>query len=243
MDPRLSVIGERLEEVARIIVVCSGKGGVGKSLIASLTSLLSSRSGLRVGLLDLDFHGPSCHIILGARKASPLEDRGLVPPTVAGVRLMSLAFFAGDKPIPLRGADVTNALLELLAITRWGRLDLLIVDSPPGMGEEILDVARILRRAEALLVTTPSPLSLSTVSRLVQLLKSLRTPIVGVLENMRREEEGEVAREARRWGVRYLGWLPYDPEIEAAIGDPARLLSTQLARRLGEALREAGILR
>ncbi|RLF06738.1 MAG: ATP-binding protein [Thermoprotei archaeon] len=242
MDPRTSIIAERLKGAARIIAVCSGKGGVGKSLIAALTSLLSSRNGLQVGLLDLDFHGPSCHIILGAKGATPAEDKGLIPPTIAGVKLMSLAFFVGGEPLPLRGADITNAMLELLAITRWGHLDLLVLDSPPGMGEEILDVVRIIGRVEALIVTTPSPLSLSTVSRLVQLLKSLKTPIIGVLENMRREGGSEVAREVKKWGVRYLGWLPYDPGIEAAIGDPVKLLNTWLARRLEEVLRGAGIL-
>lgn len=242
MDPRLSVVAERLESVDRVVMVCSGKGGVGKSLVASLTSLLFAKSGLQVGLLDLDFHGPSCHVILGAARAAPIEDKGLVPPIVAGVKLMTIALFAQDKPIPLRGADVTNAMLELLAITRWGRLDLLIVDSPPGMGEEVLDAARIMRRVEALLVTTPSPLSLATVFRLVQLLKSLGIPMVGVLENMRREGEGGVFEEVRRWGVRYLGWLPYDPEVEAAIGDPAKLLSTRAAKKLGEVLTKAGTL-
>lgn len=240
MDPRLSIIPERLRSVSRIAVFCSGKGGVGKTLLSSLTALIAARRGMRVGLLDLDFNGPSTHVVLGARGAAPLEDRGLVPPEVAGVRLMSLALFAGDAPLPLRGSDATDALLELLAVTRWGELDLLVVDAPPGTGDELLDALRFLRRGEAIVVTTPSKLSLSVVARLVRLLKEVDAPILGLVENMGR---GEAERAAAEWGVKYLGWVPHDPAIEDALGDPGKLLATEAAAKLEGALRRAGLLR
>lgn len=236
-DLRLTVIPKRLREISKIIIVCSGKGGVGKTLVSVLASLTAARRGLRVGLLDLDFHGPSTHVVLGATPVpAPVEDRGLVPPTVAGVKLMSIALFAEDAPLPLRGRDATNALLELLAVTRWGELDLLVVDSPPGTGDELLDALKLMKRGEALVVTTSSKLSLTVAARLVALLKDARVPMVGVLENMRVGKGGEVEAETTRWGVKYLGWLPYDSAVESSLGDPEKLLTTSVAKRLEAAL-------
>ncbi len=241
MDPRAAIVDERLKGVARVVLVCSGKGGVGKSLVASLSSLLAAREGLRVGLLDIDFHGPSCHTILGASGVKPVEERGLTPPVVAGVKLMSLNFFAEGQPLPLRGEEVTDALLELLAVTIWGNLDVLFIDSPPGTGEEVLDTLRLTKRAEALVVTTPSRLSLATVSRLVKLLRELRTPVLGLVENFGYGSDA-VRRSAEEWGVRYLGWLPYYPELEEVIGQPDKLVRTPVALHLREALRAAQLI-
>lgn len=242
MDPRLAVIPFRLGGVKRIIVVCSGKGGVGKTLISTLFALLASQRGKRVGLLDLDFHGPSVSVVLGCRGCTPLEDKGLIPVEVAGVKVMSLDFFAGSAPLPLRGRDATEALIELLAVTRWGELDLLVVDSPPGTGDELLDAVRLLKGVEALVVTTPSKLALSSVSRLVGLLKAARVPVLGVLENMRVEDDVNVQRMAAEWGLVYLGWLPYDRDLERALGDPSALLSTSVSRSLERILETANLL-
>lgn len=239
MDPRLAVIPERLKGVSRIVLFCSGKGGVGKTLLASLTALIAARRGARVGLLDLDFNGPSTHVVLGASGAAPKEERGLVPPEVAGVKLMSLALFAGEAPLPLRGGDATDALLELLAVTRWGALDLLVVDAPPGTGDELLDAVRFLKRGEAVVVTTPSKLSLAVVARLVRLLKDVETPVLGLLENMGRGGAEAVAAE---WGMKYLGWVPYDPLVEEALGNPEKLLATDAAAKLEKTLLAAGLL-
>jgi len=239
LDPRLAVIPERLKGVSRVVVFCSGKGGVGKTLLSSLAALVAARRGARVGLLDLDFNGPSSHVVLGSAPP-PREDRGLVPPEVAGVKLMSLALFAGEAPLPLRGADATNALIELLAVTRWGDLDLLVVDAPPGTGDELLDALRLLKRAETLVVTTPSKLSLAVVARLVRLLREVGAPVLGLVENMGR---GGAEAAAAEWGVRYLGWVPYDPAIEGALGNPEKLLATQAAAKLEEALARAGVLK
>jgi ATP-binding protein involved in chromosome partitioning len=240
LDPRLAVIPERLKGVSRVVVFCSGKGGVGKTLLSSLAALIAARRGASVGLLDLDFNGPSSHVVLGASLAVPKEEKGLVPPEVFGVKLMSLALFAGEAPLPLRGADATDALLELLAVTRWGDLDLLVVDAPPGTGDELLDTVRFLKRGEAVVVTTPSRLSLSVVARLVRLLKDVGTTVLGLIENM---GGGNVKEVAAEWGVRYLGWIPYDPAVEEALGDPVRLLDTEVAAKLEKALQAAGLLR
>ncbi len=237
VDPRIFVIEERLRDARRIIAVASGKGGVGKSLIASLISLMLSEEGYRVGLLDLDFYGPSCHIILGAQNLCPQEERGVIPPSVGGVKLMSLAFYVQDEPLALRGKAVSDAILEMLAITRWGLLDYLIVDMPPGMSDELLDIIKFIRRCEVLLVSTSSLLSVKTVSRLAKLLLKLRVPVIGVIENMRHYESWQVQAMAREVGVKYLGYLPYDPQIENALGEPRALLKTSLAKRLSQILK------
>jgi ATP-binding protein involved in chromosome partitioning len=189
MDPRVAIIEERLKSIKRIIAVAAGKGGVGKSTVATGLALVLSEMGHRVGLLDLDFYGPSTHIILGVSEdVQPKEERGIVPPKVHGIEFMSLVYYTKENPAPLRGADLTNALTELLAITRWGELDFLIVDMPPGLGDTTLDAIRLLKNPNFLVVTTPSRVAAETVKKLVILLHELRLPILGILENMSRPE-------------------------------------------------------
>jgi len=108
-------------------------------MIATMLALTLANKGCKVGLFDLDFTGPSTHIILGAQKTVLKEEKGIVPPTVQGLQYMSLIYFVGDNPAPLRGADVSNALIELLSVTQWGQLDFLVIDMPPGIGDAVLD--------------------------------------------------------------------------------------------------------
>ena len=127
-------------------------------------------AGRRTGLLDLDFTGPCGHLVLGALPVFPDEDFGILAQQVAGVHFMSIACFAGATPAPLRGADVSNALIELLAITRWGELDTLVIDMPPGLGDAALDIVRLLPRAQYLVVTSSARLVVETVRRTLTLL-------------------------------------------------------------------------
>jgi len=239
LDPRLFVLERRLSGVKRVVAVASGKGGVGKTLVASTAALALAWAGRSVGLLDLDMHGPSCHVVLGIEEPRVVEDRGVVPIDACGVKLMSLFLFAGDADLPLRGRDLTDVALELLAVTRWGDLDLLLIDMPPGTGDEILDVMNFIRRAEFLVVTTPSALSLMTVRRLLSMLSRRRAPVLGLVENMVSEEPKAEAL-AREAGVRYLGWLPADPLVERCLGNPDQLLQTDFARALTRVLRSLG---
>jgi ATP-binding protein involved in chromosome partitioning len=120
IDPRVAVIRRRLSTVKRIIVVASGKGGVGKSLCASLVSILAAHRGAAVGLLDMDFQSPTGHLFLGVEAQFPEEAAGILPVEAApGLGFMSVALFTGEGGVPLRGPDVTNLFLELLAITIW----------------------------------------------------------------------------------------------------------------------------
>jgi len=233
LDPRLSVIDERLKPIKNIVAVSSGKGGVGKSLIAATSALILAKKGFKTGLLDLDFTNPSSHVILGAESAYPLEDKGVVPPKISGIEYVSMVFFTGDKPSPLRGQDVTNAFIEVLALTRWSELDFLILDTPPGLGDVILDLLKLIKRLNFLVVTTPSKLSLETVKKLIALLRSLKAPIIGVIENMSTGTYS-VKEEIEKLNTRFLGSIPIDPEIENALGAPEKILKTSFSQALAK---------
>jgi ATP-binding protein involved in chromosome partitioning len=228
------VISERLSRIGRIIAVSSGKGGVGKSLVATTLALALSRRGCKVGLFDLDFTSPSTHLILGVKDAQPEEDKGIVPPVVKGLAYMSLVYFSGDQATPLRGADVSNALIELLAVTQWDELDFLVIDMPPGIGDAVLDLVRLVQRIEFLIVTTPSLLAFETVKKQVRLLQDLKVPIIGVVENMKRDTTRSIEQRTEKLGVKFLAGVPFDPEVEDAIGDVTRLQETTLAQRISD---------
>jgi len=237
VDPRTSVIDKRLKRISRIIAVSSGKGGVGKSLIATTLALTLAREGWKVGLFDLDFTSPSTHLILGAKNAQPKEDKGIVPPVVKGLEYMSLVYYCGDKAAPLRGADTSNALIELLAITRWSKLDFLVIDMPPGIGDAVLDLVMLVKRIEFLIVTTPSRLAFETVKKQLNLLQELRVPVIGLVENMKMDATKNIQQQTEKLGVTFLGEIPYDLKVEEAIGDENKLLSTALAQKVKEIAR------
>jgi ATP-binding protein involved in chromosome partitioning len=233
VDPRTSVINQRLAKIGRIIAVSSGKGGVGKSMVATALALSLAKEGCRVGLFDLDFTGPSTHIILNVPSSvKPKEDKGLVPPSFESLEYMSLVYFVGNNPAPLRGADVSNALIELLSVTQWGTLDFLVIDMPPGIGDAVLDLVRLVKRIEFLIITTPSFLAFEVVKKQVALLCELKMPIIGVVENMKMDRANTVESETQKLGLKYLGAIPFDPKVEEAIGNPAKLLETAVGKAM-----------
>jgi ATP-binding protein involved in chromosome partitioning len=232
VDPRRAIIPRRLAGVKRVIAVTGGKGGIGKSVVSSMLSLVAARSGKRAGLLDCDLTSPTDHVILGLGDQFPTEEFGLEPPQVSGVSFMSVQYFLRERAAPLRGQEVTDALVEILAVTNWGELDVLVVDMPPGLGDATLDAVSLLPRAEFLVVANGSAVVLETVRRMLRLLTELRSPLVGVVENMERGAPGAVAELARVAGVAFLGSLPTDETLEGALGHPDRLAATPLARAL-----------
>ncbi|HCC48955.1 MAG TPA: ATP-binding protein [Elusimicrobia bacterium] len=231
IDPRPSVIEERLRRVKRIIAVTGWKGGIGKSVTASTLALLLAKRGCRTGLFDLDFAGASDHLILGAKGLFPKEEKGLEPPVHEGVKFMSVVFFSENKAVPLRGANVSDAIIELLAITQWGELDYLVLDMPPGINDAALDVMRFARKAEVLAVTTPSVLAHDVLARSMELYRKLNVPVLGVIENM---SDGASAPGA-------AAVIKKDPGLEAALGRPAALLKTAFAKGLARALPALGL--
>ncbi len=235
IDPRIKAIEARLEKVKRIIPVVSGKGGVGKSLVSTTLALILAEKGYKVGLLDLDFHGASDHVILGFEpKEFPEEDRGIVPPEVHGIKFMSIVFYSEDKPTPLRGYEISDALIELLAITRWEDLDFLIIDMPPGMGDQFLDVLRFLKRGEFLVVATPSKLAVNVVKKLLELLKEQNLKIIGIVENMKLDDERDIQKLAEEFGVPYLVSIPLYRDLDAKIGNIEELLKSEFAEKIKE---------
>jgi ATP-binding protein involved in chromosome partitioning len=232
VDPRTSVINERLARISRILAVSSGKGGVGKSVVATTLALTLAHRGCKVGLFDLDFTSPSTHIILGTPDAQPKEEKGLVPPTVKGLVYMSLVYFVGNKPAPLRGSDVSNALIELLSVTQWGTLDFLVIDMPPGIGDVILDILRLIKRTEFLIVTTSSLLAFETVKKQAALLCELKMPIIGVIENMKMNQTNRIQTESKKLGLKYLVGIPLDQAVEDSIGNETSLLNTAIGKKI-----------
>ncbi|RLI19387.1 ATP-binding protein [Candidatus Bathyarchaeota archaeon] len=234
VDPRIAVISERIKEIGNIVAVSSGKGGVGKSLVASILALTLARKNLKVGLFDLDFTSPSTHLILGVENLTPKEEKGIIPPEVYGLKYMSIVYYSGEYASPLRGEDISNALIELLAITRWGKLDFLIIDMPPGISDATLDLIRFVNGIKFLIVTTPSKLAFETVRKLVNMLKELKIPIVGIIENMKMHNSQFIRLQAENYKIEFLGEVPFDNYLENSIGDVNKLLETTFAKKIEE---------
>jgi ATP-binding protein involved in chromosome partitioning len=234
VDPRISAIHERLKDVRNVIAVSSGKGGVGKSLVASTLALILAKRGYKVGLFDLDFTSPSTHIILGAEGLRPKEERGIVPPEFHGLKYMSIVYYSGERASPLRGVDVSNALIELLSITKWGAMDFLVIDMPPGIGDATLDLIRLIKNIKFLIVTTPSQLAFETVRKLMHLLKESKIPVIGVVENMKMNQSSFVRQQVEMASTAFLGEIPFDPRIEEAMGNVNKLLETTFAKKVEE---------
>lgn len=231
MDVRTSVIDKRLQKIKRIISVASGKGGVGKSLVASSLAVNLSKKGYKVGLLDLDLYGPSSHIILGVKDYGfPNEEKGIIPPDVDGIKFMSIVYFTEDKPSPFRGVDVSNIIIELLAITQWGTLDYLIIDMPPGIGDETLDVIKLVKNAEFLVVSTPSKVALGAVDKLLRILKELNLDVIGIVENMKINDNSLIKDYTKEKNFKYLGSISFDQDLEDAIGLPDKLMNSNVMK-------------
>lgn len=230
IDPRARIIAKRLSKIRKILAVSSGKGGVGKSVIASSLALALSKRGYKVGLLDVDFTCPSTHIILNVSPLHPKENKGIIPPLFHHIKYMSIIYYSGDTPTPLRGLDISNALIEILAVTRWGHLDFLLIDMPPGIGDITLDIIRLIKRTNFLIVTTSSRITFNTVSKLTKLLCEQKIRILGIIENMKRGNSTFIKERVKKYNIPFLGEIAFDPNLEDAIGDVKKLLETNFMK-------------
>ncbi len=226
IDPRIEVIASRFSKVGMVVAVNSSKGGVGKSMVSVALALSLAERGKRVGLLDLDFTSPTTHLILGVEGLYPKEDRGILPPKVYDLSYMSIVHYSLENPAPLRGSDVSNAIIELLAITRWEEIDYLVIDMPPGLGDATLDMIRLIPRISFLVVSTPSRLAYESVRRLLTLLKDQQLHTLGLIENMVSKADSYVKAETEKMYIKYLGALSFDDFVETSIGDPEKLKKT-----------------
>jgi ATP-binding protein involved in chromosome partitioning len=220
-----------LPGVKHTIAVASGKGGVGKSTVAVNLALSLARQGLTTGLLDADIYGPSVPIMMGATGKQPELDsqRQLLPFEGYGVRYMSLGFLvAPDSAVIWRGPMVMKAIEQLLRDVRWGDLDVLVLDMPPGTGDAQLTLSQKVRLAGAVIVTTPQDVALADAVKGVAMFRKVDVPILGIVENMsyfecpscnHRSEifsHGGGRREAERLGVPFLGEIPLDPAVRGS---------------------------
>jgi ATP-binding protein involved in chromosome partitioning len=172
--------------VRNIIAVSSGKGGVGKSTVAVNMAVSLALDGARVGLMDADVYGPNVPLMLGAGNTRPeIDGNKLVPVEAYGVRLMSMAILKpGDEPLIVRGPILHGLVKQFLSDVRWGELDYLIVDMPPGTGDVQLSLAQLVPVQGAVLVTTPQEVAVSDVRRALRMFETVAVPILGVVENM-----------------------------------------------------------
>ena len=232
-------IKENLAAVKHKIVVMSGKGGVGKSTIAVNLAVALARKGYKVGLLDADIHGPSVPKLLGVPNLPlSINDVGqIVPMNVPpGLKVISIAFLVGDRDAPViwRGPVKMGAIKQFLEEVEWGRLDYLIVDLPPGTGDEPLSIAQLIPSPDgAVIVTTPQDVALLSVRKSINFAKAVKLRVIGIVENMAglvcphcgKEIEvfgdGGPEKAATDMAVPLLGSLPLSPEI-ARSGDDGR---------------------
>ncbi len=221
-----------------VIAVSSGKGGVGKSMVASNLAAALAAGGLRVGLLDADIYGPNIPRMFGESRrprVSGGKGKEMIEPLEAhGVRLMSLGFLLEDEqPAIMRGPLIAGILKQFLEQVEWGPLDVLVVDMPPGTGDAQLSLVQTIDLDGAVMVTTPQAVSTGDVRRGVKMFERVNTRVLGIVENMGPLEcphcgetidvfgSGGGERLAREMGLDFLGRVPLDPEIRKA-GDAGR---------------------
>jgi len=228
-------MAEKLSKINQIIIVLSGKGGVGKSTVAVNLALSLALRGYRTGLMDVDIHGPSVPKLLNLTDKYPEVKGEEITPIEYSfeLKVMSMGFLlqGTHQPVIWRGPLKYNMIKDFIAHVQWGNLDYLVVDCPPGTGDEPLSVAQFLKgKARALIVTTPQQVATIDVEKCITFCKQLELPMLGVVENM----SGFVCPEcgttvnifskgggellASQYGVPFLGSIPLDPDI-ARSGD------------------------
>ena len=217
-----------IQGVRNVIAVGSGKGGVGKSTVASNLAVALAQTGAAVGLLDADIYGPSVPMLLGVQE--PLEARGetILPHRAHGIRFMSMGYLApGDQPLIWRGPMAHKALQQCLFGVEWGELDYLVVDMPPGTGDVHLTLVQAMALAGGVIVTTPQDMGMTISRKTLRMFQQTRVPILGMIENMsyyrcphcgQRDDifgHGTTEAVARELGVPYLGAIPLERAIRA----------------------------
>lgn len=231
-------IEENLKNVETKIAVLSGKGGVGKSTVAANLALALAAKGKKVGLLDADLHGPSIPKILGIESGKLTANGTKIEPVkLNGLKVSSVGFMLKEKDAPIiwKGPMKIGAIRDFLGSIAWGTLDYLIIDLPPGTGDEALSIAQLIPDPKgAVIVTTPQEIALLNVKRSLNFARMLNLPIIGVLENMSgficphcgKEsplfKTGGGEKIAKEFGVPFLGRIPLDGKIVEAedAGEP-----------------------
>ncbi len=236
-----ALVRAALNQIGHKLLVMSGKGGVGKSSVAVSLALTLARQGYQVGLMDVDLHGPNVLRMLGLNKPleASVQQLFYVPEGVENLKVVSIEAFMPDRESAViwRGPLKHQAIRQFVSDIDWGKLDYLVIDSPPGTGDEPLSVVQTIPEAEAIIVTTPQEISLADVRKSIDFCRKTNLKILGLLENMGRLvcpdcgkdiplfSTGGGQRLASQVNVPYLGSLPFDPHIveSADLGQLSRL--------------------
>ncbi len=253
MEAEKQRIEKNMRKIKHKILVLSGKGGVGKTTLAVNLSVVLMQKGYKVGILDVDIHGPNVPKMLGLEgKKLQFKEEKIIPYLwKENLRVVSMAFLLEDRNTPIiwRGPLKANIIRQFLADVEWGELDFLIVDSPPGTGDEPLSICQLIPAVDvAIVVTTPQEVSLLDSRKAVNFAKELKARRVGIVENMRglmcpycgREiflfKKGGGENIAREFKVEFLGSLPIEPGVVEAgdTGEPAILKEGKIKESLGK---------
>jgi ATP-binding protein involved in chromosome partitioning len=261
IPPRVATADDPVPEVRNIVLVMSGKGGVGKSTVATNLSMALHRAGFRVGLLDADIYGPSIPTMLGIEGRPVSQDGKTIEPLERfGVKLMSIGFLLEDPraAVVWRGPMLHGALLQFLKDVHWGALDYLVLDLPPGTGDVALTLSQRVKSTGAVIVTTPQQVATDDVYKSVSMCEKVNIPILGVVENMSyfidtagvRHElfgRGGGAAVAEFAKAPLLGQIPMDttvrewgdkgtPVVQAAPWSPIARSFVEVAERLADVI-------
>ncbi len=228
-NPTEKNITENLKKIKHILVVMSGKGGVGKSTVAANLAVALAGEGKEVGILDIDIHGPNIPKMLGIEDERIMgDDSGMLPiPVSPHLKAMSMAFLLKDKDSPViwRGPLKMKAIKQFIGDVKWGDLDYLVIDLPPGTGDEPLSIAQLIPAGKAIIVTTPQDVALLDSRKAVVFARTLNMPVLGIIENMSgfvcpycgKEIDlfkvGGGRKAADDLGVPFLGAIPIDGRI------------------------------
>jgi ATP-binding protein involved in chromosome partitioning len=227
-----------IPHVKHTVAVASGKGGVGKSTVAANLAIALSRSGAQVGLMDTDVYGPSVPMLMGGNTAPQVVEGKIEPPVEYGVKIISMAYFLPKgEAVIWRGPMLHKTIQQFLGEVRWGALDYLIMDLPPGTGDIQLSLSQTIPLSGAVIVSTPQDLALTVASKAIAMFQKLNVPILGLVENMsyylcpkcgHREEifgHGGARAAAEKLGFPFLGEIPLDinVRVQSDNGKPVAL--------------------
>ncbi len=227
-----------IPQVKYTVAVASGKGGVGKSTVAANLAVALHRAGAKVGLMDTDVYGPSVPMLMGGSESPYVVEGKIEPPVEYGIKIMSMAFFLPkDEAVIWRGPMLHKTIQQFLGDVRWGELDYLIIDMPPGTGDIQLSLSQTIPLTGAVIVSTPQDLALSVASKAIAMFQKLNVPILGIIENMsyylcpkcgHREEifgHGGAREAAKKLNFAFLGEIPLDLSIreQSDSGKPVAL--------------------
>jgi len=244
-----------LDKIKNRILVFSGKGGVGKSTVAVNLGLALSEKQLKVGLLDVDIHGPNLAKMLGVegkRLESAGENRIQPIAVTKNLSLISMAFLLqdADTPVIWRGPLKMKLIQQFLGDVVWGELDYLIIDSPPGTGDEPLSVAQLIPATGAIIVTTPQEVSLMDSRKAINFARKLNLNIYGIVENMsgltcphcgkqiNLFKQGGGEKAAKELGIPFLGKIPIDPKIVELSDDGKAFITYDMKSKASEAFNQ-----